>query len=74
MGKNQEKANRVDILVGICHRPPNQNQAAEKLFCKQLTEDSQLPVLVLMENFNLPDVFWKYSREIVQEPPADYRR
>lgn len=53
---------------------PNQNQAAEEIFYKQLTEDSQLLALALMEDFNLPDVFWKYSREIVQELPADYGR
>lgn len=70
----REKANQVDILVGICHRPPNQNQVAEEILYKQLTEDSQLLALVLMEVFNLADVFWKYSRELVQEVPADYGR
>lgn len=59
----REKANRADVLVDISYRPPNQDEDAEEIFCKQLTEDSQLLTLVLMEDFNLPDVFWKYNRE-----------
>lgn len=59
----REKASRRDILVGTCHRPSNQNQDAEEIFYKQLTRDSKLLALVLMEGFNLADVFWKYSRE-----------
>lgn len=50
-------------MVDISYRPPNQDEDAEEIFCKQLTEDSQLLALVLMEDFNLPDVFWKYNRE-----------
>lgn len=59
----REKANRADILVDISYRPPNQDEDAEEIFCKQLAEDSQLLALVLMEDFNLPDVLWKYNRE-----------
>lgn len=39
----------------------SQEQADEAY--KQLAEASQSPAFVLMGDFNLPDVCWKYSRE-----------
>ncbi|KAK4832989.1 hypothetical protein QYF61_027013 [Mycteria americana] len=44
------KANKADIMVGVCYRPPNQDEEADKIFYKQLREV-----------FNLPDVCWKYN-------------
>lgn len=38
-------------------------EQADEAFYKQLAEASQLPAFVLMGDFNLPDVSWKYSRE-----------
>ncbi|GAB0208010.1 hypothetical protein GRJ2_003266700 [Grus japonensis] len=55
------KANKADIMVGVCHRPPNQDEEADEIFYKQLGEVSQSLALVLMGDFNLPDVCWKYS-------------
>ena len=48
-------------MVGICYRPPNQDEEADKIFYKQLGEVSQLLALVLVGDFNLPDVCWKYN-------------
>ncbi|GAB0209132.1 hypothetical protein GRJ2_003378900 [Grus japonensis] len=53
------KANKADIMVGICYRPPNQDEEADKIFYKQLGEVSQSLALVLMGDFNLPDICWK---------------
>ncbi|KAK4830652.1 hypothetical protein QYF61_012495 [Mycteria americana] len=53
------KTNKVDVMVGVCYRPPNQNEEADKIFCKQLGEVSQPLALLLMGDFNLPDVCWK---------------
>ncbi|KAK4829368.1 hypothetical protein QYF61_003295 [Mycteria americana] len=55
------KANKADIVVGVCYRPPNQDDEADKLFYKQLGEASQSLALVLVGDFNLPDVCWKYN-------------
>ncbi|KAK4818855.1 hypothetical protein QYF61_020074 [Mycteria americana] len=56
------KANKADTVVGVCYRPPNQDEETDELFCKQLGEASRLLALVLVGDFNLPDVCWKYNR------------
>ncbi|KAK4812337.1 hypothetical protein QYF61_017114 [Mycteria americana] len=55
------KANKADIVVGVCYRPPNQDEKADELFYKQLGEASRSLALVLVGDFNLPDVSWKYN-------------
>jgi len=47
--------------MGVCYRPPNQDEEADEIFYKQLAEVSQSLALVLMGYFSLPDVCWKYS-------------
>lgn len=32
MGEEQGKANKADILVGICYRLPNQVEETDKIF------------------------------------------
>ena len=59
------KANKADIMVGVCYRPPNQDEEADEIFCKQLGEVSQSLALVLVGDFNLPDVCWKYNSVMV---------
>ena len=65
------KANKADIMVGVCYRPPNQDEEADEIFSKQLGEVSQALALVLVGEFNLPDVCWnaaerKQSRRFPQ--------
>ncbi|KAK4828839.1 hypothetical protein QYF61_000896 [Mycteria americana] len=55
------KANKADIVVGVCYRPPNQDEETDELFYKQLGEASQSLALVLVGDFNLPDICWKYN-------------
>ncbi|KAK4810636.1 LOW QUALITY PROTEIN: hypothetical protein QYF61_007373 [Mycteria americana] len=55
------KANKADIVVGVCYRPPNQDEETDELFYKQLGEASRLLALVLVGDFNLLDVCWKYN-------------
>ncbi len=38
MGKDQGKACRGDILVGVCYRPPNQDEEMDGAFYEQLAE------------------------------------
>ncbi|KAK4832250.1 hypothetical protein QYF61_021602 [Mycteria americana] len=42
-------------------RPPNQDEETDEIFYKQLGEVSRLLALVLVGDFNLPDVCWKYN-------------
>ncbi|KAK4810944.1 hypothetical protein QYF61_013352 [Mycteria americana] len=55
------KANKAGIVVGVCYRPPNQDEETDELFYKQLGEASRSLALVLVGDFNLPDVCWKYN-------------
>ena len=54
------KASKAGIMLGICCRPPNQDEKDE-IFYKQLGEVSRSLALVLMGDFTLPDVCWKYN-------------
>jgi len=57
--KMRGKVNKAGILLGVCYRPPNQDEEADKVFYKRLAEVSQTLALVLMRDFNLPDICWK---------------
>jgi len=59
--KMRGKANKADVLLGVCCRTPNQDEELGGVFYKRLAEVSQLLALVLMEDFNLPDICWKYN-------------
>ena len=50
------KARRGDILVGVCYGLPNQDEEMDKAFYEQLAEVARLPALVLMGDFNFPDI------------------
>ena len=50
------KACRGDILVGVCYRPPNQDEEMDEAFCEQLAEVAQSSALILVGDFNFPDM------------------
>ncbi|RMC12138.1 hypothetical protein DUI87_11273 [Hirundo rustica rustica] len=54
-------ANKADILLGVCYRPPNQEEEVDNLFYKQLGNVSGSSALVLVGDFNLPDICWELS-------------
>jgi len=54
-------ANKADIMVGVCYRPPNRDEEVDEIFCKQLGEALQLLAFVLVGDFNLADFCWKYN-------------
>ncbi|KAK4814558.1 hypothetical protein QYF61_023757 [Mycteria americana] len=62
------KANKADIVVGVCYRPPKQDEETDELFYKQLGEASQSLALVLVGDFNLLDVCWKYNTAERKQP------
>ncbi|RMC21672.1 hypothetical protein DUI87_02540 [Hirundo rustica rustica] len=55
------KANKADILLGVCFRPPNQEEEVDNLFYKQLENVSGSSALVLVGDFNLPDICWELN-------------
>ncbi|RMB99816.1 hypothetical protein DUI87_23593 [Hirundo rustica rustica] len=59
--KIKGKANKADILLGVCYRPPNQDEEVDNLFYKQLNNVSGSSALVLVGDFNLPDIFWELN-------------
>ncbi|GAB0203450.1 mitochondrial enolase superfamily member 1 [Grus japonensis] len=50
-----------DLTVGICYRPPNQDDKANKAVFGSLKQASGQQNLVLMGDFNYPDICWKKS-------------
>ena len=59
--KMRGKANKADILLGVCYRPPNQDEEVDEVSCKRLAAVSQSLALVLMGKFNLPNICWKHN-------------
>ena len=57
---SQGKGKKVDIIMGICYRTPNEDGSANDMFYKQL-EVSWSLALCLIGTFNFPDVCWKYT-------------
>jgi len=59
--KMRGKANKADILLGVCYRPPNQDEEAGEVFYKRLAEVSQSVTILVGDFFNLLDICWKYN-------------
>ena len=59
--KKRGKANKADILLEIYYRPSNQDEDVDEVFYRRLAEISQSLALVLVEDFNLLDICWKYN-------------
>ncbi|TRZ16353.1 hypothetical protein HGM15179_010754 [Zosterops borbonicus] len=55
------KANKADIVLGVCYHPPNQEEEVDNLFYKQLETVSGPSALVLVGDFNLPDICWELN-------------
>ncbi|KAK4824553.1 hypothetical protein QYF61_016157 [Mycteria americana] len=55
------KANKADTMVGFCYRPPNEDDGMDEIVYKQLGEVLRSLALVLVGDFNLPDVCWNYN-------------
>lgn len=51
MGRIKAKASKADIIVGVCHRPPKQDEEVNKTLYRQLGEVSRSILLVLVGDF-----------------------
>lgn len=54
-----QKSN-VDIIVGVYYRLPSQDKYATKLFYEEIRDTSKSTALVLMGDFNLPEIKWEH--------------
>ncbi|GAB0205345.1 hypothetical protein GRJ2_003000100 [Grus japonensis] len=48
-----------DIIAGVCYRPPDQGDQADEALCRQIGAASRSQALVLMRDFNHPDICWR---------------
>lgn len=48
-----------DAVVGACYRPPDQKEQVDEAFYRQLEAASKSQALVLVGEFNYPDICWR---------------
>jgi len=53
------QAHKRDSAVGLYYRPPDQEEEVDEAFYTQLEVASQSQALVLMRDFNHPDICWE---------------
>ena len=46
-------------MVGVCYRPPDQDDEADEALHRQIGAASHSQTIVLMGDFNHPDICWK---------------
>jgi len=51
-----ERGNKGNLLVGVYYRPPDQEELTDEAFTLQLQEASRSQALVLLGDFNHPDI------------------
>ncbi|XP_065409830.1 uncharacterized protein LOC135972960 isoform X1 [Chrysemys picta bellii] len=57
--KLRSVSNKGDVVVGVCYRPPDQGDEVDEAFFWQLAEVTRSQALVLMGDFNHPDICWE---------------
>ena len=62
------KANKTDITVGVYYRPLNEDEEVDKILCRQLGEVSRSLPLVLLGDFNFPDIAGFIIQQIGNSP------
>ncbi|GAB0210120.1 mitochondrial enolase superfamily member 1 [Grus japonensis] len=53
------RAGAGDIIAGVCYRPPDQGDRADEALYRQIGAASCSQALVLMGDFNHPDICWR---------------
>ncbi|GAB0203090.1 hypothetical protein GRJ2_002774600 [Grus japonensis] len=65
IGMDEERVESLQVRIkgqanmGVYYRPPDQEEKADEAFYRQLEVASQSQALVLMGDFNHPDICWK---------------
>lgn len=55
----KERADKGDIILRVCYRPPDQGDRVGQALYKQMKAATHSQDLVLMGDFNHPLIFWK---------------
>ena len=55
------QANKGDVIIGVYSRLPSQDDNTNDLFFRERRDTSRSAALVLMGDFNLPDLNWGKS-------------
>ena len=56
--KIKDRSRKGHLVVGVCYRPPDQEEAVDEAFLLQLQEVLRSRAPVLMGDFNHPDICW----------------
>ncbi|XP_065411777.1 uncharacterized protein LOC135973241 [Chrysemys picta bellii] len=62
--KLRSVSNKGDVVVGVCYRPPDQGDEVDEAFFWQLAEVARSQALVLMGDFNHPDICWESNTAV----------
>ncbi|KAM7160392.1 uncharacterized protein RBU57_010555 [Macrochelys suwanniensis] len=62
--KFRSVSNKGDVMVEVCYRPPDQRDEVNEAFFQQLTEVTRSQALVLMGDFNHPDICWESNTAV----------
>lgn len=65
--KIREIVSKEDFRVGICFQPPNQHKAANKAMFGSLKQALDQQNLVLMDDFNYPDIYGRTTQQLIQQ-------
>ena len=56
--KIKDWSSKGHLVVGVCYRTPDEEEAVDEAFLHQLQKVSRSQALVLMGDFNHPDICW----------------
>ncbi|CAM4500218.1 unnamed protein product [Lepidochelys kempii] len=62
--KFRSVSNKSDVVVGVYYRPPDQGDEVDEAFFRQLAEATRSHALVLMGDFNFPDICWESNTAV----------
>ncbi|CAM4648647.1 unnamed protein product [Lepidochelys kempii] len=65
--KFRSVCNKSDVVVGVCYRPPDQGDEVDEAFFRQLTEATRSHALILMGDFNFPDICWESNTAVYRQ-------
>jgi len=57
----RDRGNKGNLVVDVCYRPPDQEETTDQAVFLQLQEASCLQSLILLGDFNHPNICWKSS-------------
>ncbi|PKU28257.1 dtw domain-containing protein 2 [Limosa lapponica baueri] len=57
--KIKGRAGTGNVTVGVCYRPPDQDNGVDETLYRQIGAASHSQTLVLMGDFNHPDICWR---------------